>query len=97
MVPADFAGVLVCDRGKSYDAEEPADAAQQKCLAHLLRNAADVAEKKTGRAKEFSQSLKDLLKGALALRAADGQRNSTGNAQNICGTGYCATMTINGC
>jgi len=69
LVPADFAGVLVCDRGKSYDAEELADIAQQKCLAHLLRNATEVAEKKTGRAKEFSQNLKDLLKGALSLRA----------------------------
>lgn len=70
LVPADFAGVLVCDRGKSYDAEELVDVSQQKCLAHLLRNACEVAEKKTGRAKEFSQKLKDLLKGALALRAA---------------------------
>jgi transposase len=70
LVPADFAGVMVCDRGKSYDATELLDVAQQKCLAHLLRNAAEVAEKKTGRAKEFSQKLKDLLKAALALRAA---------------------------
>jgi len=69
LVPSDFAGVLVCDRGKSYDAEELVDIAQQKCLAHLLRNAADVTEKKTGRAKVFGQSLKDLLKEALALRA----------------------------
>lgn len=69
MVPGDFAGVLVCDRGKSYDAEELVDVAQQKCLAHLLRNAAEVTEKKTGRAREFSRKLKDLLKGALALRA----------------------------
>jgi transposase len=70
LVPAGFAGVMVCDRGKSYDATELADVAQQKCLAHLLRNAAEVAEKKTGRAKEFSQKLKSLLKGALTLRAA---------------------------
>jgi transposase len=70
LVPADFAGVLVCDRGKSYDAEELAGVSQQKCLAHLLRNAAEVAEKKTGRAKEFSRNLKDLLRGAIALRAA---------------------------
>ena len=70
LVPGDFAGVLVCDRGKSYDAEELTGVAQQKCLAHLLRNAAEVAEKKTGRAKDFSRNLKDLLRGALALRAA---------------------------
>lgn len=70
LVPSDFAGVLVCDRGKSYDAEELVDVAQQKCLAHLLRNAAEVTEKKTGRAKDFSRKLKDLLREALALRAA---------------------------
>ena len=28
LVAGDFAGVLVCDRGKSYDAEELADVAQ---------------------------------------------------------------------
>ena len=70
LVPADFAGVLVCDRGKSYDAAELVGVAQQKCLAHLLRNAAEVAEKKTGRAKDFSRKLKDLLREALALRTA---------------------------
>ena len=69
LVPSDFAGVLVCDRGKSYDAEELADVSQQKCLAHLLRNATEVAEKKTGRAKEFSRKLKALLREAMALRA----------------------------
>jgi transposase len=70
LVPADFAGVLVCDRGKSHDAEELAGVLQQKCLAHLLRNAAELAEKKTGRAQEFSRNLKDLLRRSIALRAA---------------------------
>jgi hypothetical protein len=107
LVPGDFAGVLVCDRGKSYDAEELVDVAQQKCLAHLLRNAAEVTEKKTGRAREFSRKLKDLLKGALALRAAkteldaaeygNGQRNSRRNSHNICAIGFCATTIIGGC
>jgi hypothetical protein len=70
LIPGDFAGVLVCDRGKSYDAEELADVAQQKCLSHLLRNASEVAEKKTGQAKQFSLKLKDQLREAMALRAA---------------------------
>jgi transposase len=43
---------------------------QQKCLAHLLRNASDVEKRKTGRAREFSRKLKQLLRAALALRAA---------------------------
>lgn len=70
LVPADFAGVLVCDRGKSYDAEELAGVAQQKCLSHLLRNASEVTAKKTGPAKQFGLKLKDLLREAMRLRAA---------------------------
>jgi hypothetical protein len=67
LVPAGFGGVLVCDRGRSYDAAELEGMAQQKCLAHLIRNAAKVAEEKTGRARQFGQRLKDLLRGALLL------------------------------
>lgn len=50
LIPGDYKGVLVCDRGKSYDAEELAGLRQQKCLAHLLRDASDFENKKTGRA-----------------------------------------------
>jgi transposase len=70
LIPADFPGILVCDRGKSYDADELTGLRQQKCLAHLLRNASDVEKRKTGRAREFSRKLKQLLRAALALRAA---------------------------
>ena len=70
LIGPDFKGTLICDRGKSYDAEALAEVPQQKCLAHLLRNAAEVAEKKTGRAKHFSAKLKELLRQALALRSA---------------------------
>lgn len=69
LIPTDFAGVMICDRGKSYDANELQNVAQQKCLAHLLRNVAEVAQKKTGRARQFSVRLKDLLRQALALPA----------------------------
>ena len=55
LIPADFAGVMVCDRGRSYDAVELEALAQQKCLAHLIRNAAKVAEEKTGRARHFAR------------------------------------------
>jgi transposase len=67
LIPANFAGVMICDRGKSYDAEELNEIEQQKCLAHLIRNAVEVAEAKTGRARQFSQKLKELLKQALTL------------------------------
>jgi hypothetical protein len=69
LVPADFGGVMICDRGKSYDAEGLQSVSQQKCLAHLLRNAAEVTQKKTGRAQQFSRRLKDLLRQGLALAA----------------------------
>jgi transposase len=73
LIPADFCGVLVCDRGKSYDAVELEQVAQQKCLAHLIRNAAEVGEQKRGRARCFSQQLSGLLRRALTLAAAGNQ------------------------
>jgi hypothetical protein len=60
---------MICDRGPSYDACELEDVAQQKCLSHLIRNAKAVEQSKTGRARQFSQTLKELLQGALALSA----------------------------
>ena len=70
LIAPDFKGTLICDRGKSDDAGALSQIRQQKCLAHLLRNAAAVAEKKTGRAKHFSLRLQQLLRDALALRLA---------------------------
>jgi hypothetical protein len=52
LIPADFSGVMICDRGPSYDAREMEDIAQQKCLSHLIRNAKAVEESKTGRARQ---------------------------------------------
>jgi transposase len=69
LIPVDFKGVMICDRGPSYDAGELEDVAQQKCLSHLIRNAKAVEQSKTGRARQFSQTLKELLQGALALSA----------------------------
>lgn len=67
LVPSDYGGVLVSDRGKSYDAEQLYDVAQQKCVAHLLRNVTDVVERKQGRARQFGATLKALLREGLAL------------------------------
>jgi transposase len=67
LVPADFGGVLVCDRGRSYDAGELEGVTQQKCLAHLIRNATTTAEEKTGRARHFGTQLADTLRRALSL------------------------------
>lgn len=67
VVPAAFAGVLVNDRGKSYDARELDGLRQQKCLAHLLRNVSEVVEQKCGMARQFGLTLKVLLREGLTL------------------------------
>ena len=67
LIPLNYGGILVSDRGKSYDAEGLDQVAQQKCLAHLLRNVTDVVESKQGRARQFGITLNALLREGLAL------------------------------
>jgi transposase len=67
LIPADYAGVMVTDRGRSYEAEELLAVKQQKCLDHLNRNIDEVVETKTGRARDFGLKLKKLLKQARQL------------------------------
>src|SRR5512144_581876 len=62
-----YAGVLVTDRGKSYDAKELEQVRQQKCIPHALRSIHEVLEIKQGRARQFGTRLKRLLKEGLAL------------------------------
>jgi transposase len=67
LIPADYAGVMVTDRGKSYDAEELLGVKQQKCLDHLKENINEVLEHKTGRARSFGLKLKSILGEARQL------------------------------
>jgi hypothetical protein len=67
IVPADYTGVLVSDRGRSYEAEELAGIRQQKCLAHLIRNINEALEGKKGKARYFGLRLKKILREALQL------------------------------
>src|ERR1700688_10222 len=67
LIPADYAGVMVTDRGKSYDAEEFLGVKQQKCLDHLKENINEVLEQKAGRARSFGLKLKGLLREARQL------------------------------
>ena len=67
VIPADYGGVMVTDRGKSYDAEELCDVAQQKCFSHLIRNVSDIVEIKRGRARQFGGQLKKIFQDALQL------------------------------
>ena len=67
LIPADYAGVMVTDRGKSYDAEELLGVKQQKCLDHIKENVKEVLEHKTGRARGFGLKLKSILREARQL------------------------------
>ena len=77
VVPASYAGVMISDRGKSYDAEELAGLAQQKCLSHLLRNVSEVVKGKQGRARQFGATLSALLREGLALWQARSELSAT--------------------
>jgi transposase len=67
LIPADYTGVMVTDRGKSYDADELLGVKQQKCLDHLQENIHEVLEHKAGRARSFGLKLKSLLREARQL------------------------------
>ena len=66
-IPADYAGVMITDRGKSYEASELAGVRQQKCLSHVLRSISEVLEGKVGAARRFGLKLKGLLRRSLEL------------------------------
>jgi hypothetical protein len=67
VIPPDYDGVMVTDRGRSYDAHSFDDVKQQKCLAHILRSINDVVATKKGRARDFGARLKGLLQDAMQL------------------------------
>lgn len=67
VVPPEYEGVLVTDRGRSYDAQALAGVRQQKCLAHIQRSISEVLEHQQGKARAFGQRLKGLLGQALDL------------------------------
>ncbi|MFQ6031014.1 MAG: IS66 family transposase [Dehalococcoidia bacterium] len=67
VVPSDYGGVLVTDRGRTYDSQSLAQVRQQKCLAHVLRSISQVVETKKGRGRSFGNRLKQLLREAMEL------------------------------
>ncbi len=77
VIPADYAGVLNTDRGKSYDARELANIKQQKCLCHLQRSITELLETKWGRGRSFGLALRRLLTEALALWHAERDGTAT--------------------
>src|SRR5712692_8080151 len=67
LIPSDYAGVMVTDRGKNYEADELSEVDQQKCLDHLKTNIDEVLETKTGPARGFGLTLKKILRDARQL------------------------------
>jgi transposase len=65
VIPGDYQGTLVTDRGRSYDAKELNAVKQQKCIFHVGRSIDAVLETKVGAAREFGKHLLDLLDKAL--------------------------------
>jgi transposase len=63
----DFGGTLVCDRGKSYDAQELDGWKQQKCFSHLFANLREIEPYQWGRALQFPRQLRALLEQSLHL------------------------------
>ena len=63
-------GVMVTDRGRSYDAQALSGVKQQKCLAHVLRSISEVVQTKRGRGRSFGNRLSRLLREAMELRQA---------------------------
>ena len=76
VVPGDYAGVMVTDRARSYDAQALSGVSQQKCLSHVLRSISEVVEAKVGRGRTpdrsrghgFGKRLSELLREAMELR-----------------------------
>jgi transposase len=80
VVPADYEGVVVTDRGRSYEAQALAGVRQQKCLAHIQRSLSEVLEHHRGKARAFGSRLKGLLRQALDLWPAYHQGKRRGFA-----------------
>lgn len=66
VIPADYGGTMVTDRGRAYDAKELNDVKQQKCIFHVGRSIDAVLETKTGAARDFGELLIQYLGDALS-------------------------------
>jgi transposase len=67
IVPRNYQGVMVTDRGRSYEAHSFRRVKQQKCLAHLQRTLSEVLAQKKGRARDLAEGSRELLR--LAVRS----------------------------
>src|SRR5262249_5677002 len=66
-IPADYRGVMITDRGTSYDAVGLSAVKKRKCLARVPRSLSEVLGAKARGARRFAKRLKAPLKEALAV------------------------------
>ena len=71
LIPIDYGGVMVTDRGRSYDSRTLSGVKQQKCMAHILRSISEALETKVGRGRSFGKRLMELLREAIELRESE--------------------------
>ncbi|WP_415791915.1 IS66 family transposase, partial [Deinococcus saxicola] len=66
----DFAGTLVTDQFSVYDSHVIAEVSQQKCLAHLIDEAAEQGHTRPGRGQLYAQRLGQLFRDGTGLHLA---------------------------
>jgi len=71
VVPGDYQGTLITDRGPSYDAQALEKVRQQKCLDHIDRQIKEVLARVDGPHRAFGERLRSLLWEARALWKAE--------------------------
>lgn len=67
VLPQDWDGVMVTDRGKSYDAKPLQGVKQQKCQFHVLQSIEKVLDSAAREARQFAEELKQLCQEAIGL------------------------------
>ena len=71
LIPSDYGGVMVTDRGRSYDSRTLSGVRQQKCMAHVIRSVGEVVQTKVGRGRSFGKRLIELLRESIELRESE--------------------------
>lgn len=67
VIPRDWPGTLITDRGPSYDAKALAGIAQQKCHAHIERNLAEAMMTQHPGARSLPRAIRRVLRDARDL------------------------------
>ena len=71
LIPLDYGGVMVTDRGRSYDSHTLSGIRQQKCIAHIIRSIDKVVQTKVGSGWSFGNRWIELLRDSIDLRESE--------------------------